>query len=230
MTDRPADKEEERYAEQRARLLRQVQREMGLTRGYTGLGSLSEPVARALGRVPRHRFVPERYRDQAYINEPLPIGHGQTISQPYIVALMTELLRPEAEHKVLEIGTGCGYQTAMLAELAGEVYSIEVVPPLGEAAAERLRELGYDNIRTRVGDGYHGWPEHAPYDGIIVTAAVPEIPPPLIEQLKNGGRLVLPVGRPYSGQSLILVSKDARGKVSERAVLPVAFVPLTRGA
>ncbi len=160
-------------------------------------------------------------------NRPLPIGHGQTISQPYIVALMTELLAPKAGDVVLEVGTGSGYQAAVLAELGARVYTIEIVPPLANSAALRLEQLGYSNVEVRLGDGYYGWPEHAPFDGIIVTAAANAIPPPLIEQLKPGGRMLIPVGAPFSAQELIVLVKDTKGKVSTRSVLPVAFVPLT---
>jgi protein-L-isoaspartate(D-aspartate) O-methyltransferase len=178
----------------------------------------------AVRKVPRHLFVPPASLRQAYADHPLPIGHGQTISQPYIVAFMTEALGLEGGEKVLEIGTGSGYQAAVLAEIAAKVYTIEIVAPLAEEARERLRELGYANVEVRAGDGYLGWPEAAPFDAVIVTAAAPRIPDPLKQQLKDGGRLVVPVGEEY--QALIVVSR--RGSTyQERRVLPVRFVPMT---
>lgn len=182
-------------------------------------------VLEAMGRVPRHRFVRPEQRSEAYEDRPLPIGHGQTISQPYIVALMTQLSRPRPTSRALDVGTGSGYQAAVLAELVQEVYSVEIVPELGLEAARRLRELGYKNVKVRVGDGWRGWPEHAPFDVIIVAAAPEEIPPALIEQLAPGGRLILPIGG-YS-QTLTLVEKNADGEVSMREITPVAFVPMT---
>ncbi len=181
-----------------------------------------------MAEVPRERFVPAHLRHAAYDNAPLPIGEGQTISQPFMVALMTDLLQLEPDAVVLEIGTGSGYQAALLSRLVRQVYSIERVPQLAADAVTRLAELGYDNVEVRQGDGYAGWPEHAPYDGIIVTAAAQHVPPPLKEQLKPGGRLVIPVGEPYFGQELLLLTKDATGNISTRHVLPVAFVPLVR--
>ena len=180
-------------------------------------------VLEAMRTVPRHLFVPESWRDQAYDDHPLPIGHDQTISQPYIVALMTELARVAAGDRVLEIGTGCGYQTAVLAALGAEVYSMEVVEPLADAARTRLAELGYERVTVRSGDGYGGWPEGAPFAAVVVTAAPPTIPQPLQEQLALGGRLVVPVGRHW--QDLLVVLRNARG-FEERNVLPVRFVPM----
>jgi protein-L-isoaspartate(D-aspartate) O-methyltransferase len=180
----------------------------------------------AMREVPRDTFVPVDLRYAAFDNGPLPIGHGQTISQPYIVALMTDMLQLQPEHRVLEIGTGSGYQAAILSRLCRLVYSVEVVPELSEAAQRLFQQLGYDNIETRTGNGYEGWPEHAPYDGIIVTAAASHVPPALIEQLKPGGRLIIPVGEPYSHQELILVEKDPQGEIHTRDILGVAFVPL----
>lgn len=209
------------------RMLQEIDAEARATYRFTGSKAFSSRVMDAMRNVPRHRFVPPELRASAYDNRPLPIGHGQTISQPYIVALMSDLLALEPHHRVLEIGTGCGYQTAVLAKLAAEVYSIEVVKPLAEIAARRLQELGYHNAHTRIGDGYYGWPEHAPYDGIIVTAAGPQVPEALPEQLKPGGRMVIPIGTPYSNQNLLLITKDTDGDLHERTVLPVAFVPLT---
>ncbi len=185
-----------------------------------------ERVLAAMRRVPRHEFVPKEERRAAYRNRPLPIGHGQTISQPFIVALMTDLLRVNERSKVLEVGTGSGYQAAVLAELAGDVYSIEIVEPLGREAASVLARLGYANVRTRIGDGYAGWPEHAPYDAIVVTAAPDHVPPALVEQLKPGGRLVIPVGG--FSQDLMVIEKQADGRTTSREVIPVRFVPLTR--
>jgi protein-L-isoaspartate(D-aspartate) O-methyltransferase len=184
----------------------------------------------AMGTVPRDEFVPANMKAAAFENGPLPIGCGQTISQPYIVALMTDMLALQPDHTVLEIGTGCGYQTAILAQLCSRVYSMEIVPELSTAAANLFQTLGYQNIQTRVGNGYHGWPEHAPYDGIIVTAAASHVPEALAEQLKPGGRMAIPVGLPYSHQELLLVTKDAQGKTHTSSVLGVAFVPLVGGA
>jgi len=181
-------------------------------------------VLGALRRVPRHRFVPERLRDQAYSDRPLPIGHHQTISQPYIVALMTELIEPRPDARILEIGTGSGYQAAVLAECTGEVYTIEIVPELGKQAAALLDDLGYDNIHKRIGDGFDGWPEAGPFDGIVVTAAPARIPQPLLDQLAPGGRLVIPVGE--TAQDLVVVTRT-EGGFERRTVTPVRFVPMT---
>jgi protein-L-isoaspartate(D-aspartate) O-methyltransferase len=200
-----------------------------LRRQDAGTRRLDRAVLAAMERVPRHRFVPASQARHAYENRPLPIGHGQTISQPYIVALMTTLAQPEPGHKVLEIGTGSGYQAAVLAELVGQVHSIEIIEPLAREATQRLRALGYDNIHTRIGDGYYGWPEAGPFDTIVVTAAAPSVPPPLLEQLKPGGRMVIPVGSAFFTQTLMLVRKDADGRIRSQQVLPVRFVPLTRG-
>ncbi len=186
-----------------------------------------DPVAAALERVPRHRFVPDDYEALAYRNQPLPIGHGQTISQPYIVALMTDLLELEPGASVLEIGTGSGYQAAILAELVQKVYTIEIIEALGQSARNRLQTLGYGRVQTRIGDGYYGWPEAAPFDGILVTAAGDHVPPPLVQQLKPGGRMVMPVGGAFLTQYLMLVEKAADGTVTMRQLLPVSFVPLT---
>lgn len=180
----------------------------------------------AMNTVPRHKFVPKRYLGQAYNDYPLPIGLGQTISQPYIVAFMTELLQLEPGDKVFELGTGSGYQAAVASKLAGSVYTMEIYKDLADAAKERLESLGFTNVHARHGDGYHGWKEKSPFDAIIVTAAADHIPPPLIEQLKPGGRLIIPLGSPFSIQQLVLVTKDLKGKVSERPILAVRFVPL----
>jgi protein-L-isoaspartate(D-aspartate) O-methyltransferase len=204
-----------------------IQRDAAATADATGRPRFSPRVIAVMDRVPRHRFVPPGQAGHAYDNRPLPIGHGQTISQPYIVALMTELLEPEPDEVMLEVGTGSGYQAAVLAELVARVHTIEIVPPLHESARSRLGQLGYRNVQVKLGDGYYGWPEHAPYDGIVVTAAASAIPPPLIQQLKPGGRMVIPVGAPFYTQDLILLRKDAKGKVTTTSILPVAFVPLT---
>lgn len=186
---------------------------------------LDAGVLAIIGRVPRHRYVPASQQRDAYENRPLGIGYGQTISQPYIVALMTTLARPGAGQKVLEIGTGSGYQAAVLAETGAVVHSIEIVEPLARQAAQRLRI--YRNVATRMGDGYYGWREQAPFDAIVVTAAAASIPPPLVAQLRAGGRMVIPVGAGFHTQTLMLVEKDAQGRVRTRQVLPVRFVPLT---
>jgi protein-L-isoaspartate(D-aspartate) O-methyltransferase len=187
-------------------------------------GIRDQRVLEAMRKVERHLFVPESYRSLAYVDQPLPIGEGQTISQPYIVALMTELLQLDGDEKVLEIGTGSGYQAAILAELAHHVYTIEIVEPLADQAEKLLTELGYDNITVKCGDGYLGWEEHAPFDAIIVTCAPPEVPQPLLEQLADGGRMVVPVGSFW--QELLLIEKED-GKITERSVIPVRFVPMT---
>ena len=186
-------------------------------------------VLQALLRVERHEFVPASQRASAYRNHPLPIGHGQTISQPYIVALMTDLLEPQPGDRVLEIGTGSGYQAAILSRLVAEVYSIEIISELGKQAASRLQNLGYANVSTRIADGYDGWPEAAPFDGILVTAAISHIPPPLVRQLKPGGRMIIPVGTRFQTQYLTIVEKAADGTVTTRQVIPVIFVPFTGG-
>ena len=188
-------------------------------------GVRDERVLAAMRKVPRHEFVDPSERDHAYEDHPLPIAGSQTISQPYIVALMTELLALPERARVLEIGTGSGYQSAVLGELAGEVYSIEIVPTLARSAGEKLKQLGYANVLVREGDGYRGWPEHAPFDGIIVTAAPERIPQPLVEQLATGGRMVIPVGGFF--QELKVFTKQADGRVVEKDIIPVRFVPMT---
>lgn len=208
------------------RLLAEIEGEVAYTRSLTGKSKLDPRVMAALGRVAREAFVPPDLQYLAYDNAPLPIGHGQTISQPYIVALMTDLLQLEPDHVVLEVGTGCGYQTAVLSQLARKVFTIEYIAALAEAASARLKALGYDNIDYRTGNGYDGWPEHAPYDAIIVTAAASHIPQPLTEQLRPGGRLVIPVGLPNRPQELMRVEKDDQGEIHSRNILGVAFVPL----
>ncbi len=185
-------------------------------------------VIRSMLSVPREEFIPAKYKKQAYRNNPLPIGYGQTISQPYIVALMTELLAVGKDDTVLEIGTGSGYQAAVLAEIVKSVYTVEIIPPLGKSARARLERLGYKNVHVKIGDGYFGWEEAAPFDAIIVTAAADHIPPPLLKQLKNTGRMCIPVGQPYFPQVLKLVEKDVDGNITVRDILPVMFVPFTR--
>jgi len=199
------------------------------TRVETGRGEFSAAVMDAMRKVPRHRFVPDDQAASAYRNHPLPIGRGQTISQPYIVALTTDLVEPRKHQRVLEIGTGSGYQAAILAELVAQVYTIEILEPLGRAAEERLRALGYRNVHCRVGDGHLGWPEAGPYDAIVVTAAAERIPEALVGQLKPGGRMVIPVGPQHRSQDFILLEKDARGVVTRKTVLQVMFVPMVGG-
>ncbi len=225
---RAADQDKETYQVRRARMVDIVERQTAATRFETGREALSKRVAKALKSVPRHEFVPESQKRHAYENRPLPIGHGQTISQPYIVALMTELLDLEPGDKVFEVGTGSGYQAAVLSQLVREVYTIEIVAPLGTLAREHFARLEYKNVKTRVGDGYNGWPEAAPFDAIIVTAGADHIPAPLIAQLKPGGRMIIPVGGPFRVQHLILLEKSSDGSVKKRRILPVRFVPLTR--
>ena len=191
-------------------------------------GVTNTQVLAALRKVPRHEFVPARWHDRAYDDGPLPIGYGQTISQPYIVALMTELVDLPAKSKVLEIGTGSGYQAAILAEMGADVYTMEIVEPLATSAAERLKRLGFEKAHVKFADGYNGWPEHAPFDAIVVTAAADHVPPPLIQQLRPGGKMVIPLGSPFQQQWLVLVEKNEQGKIRTRNVAPVAFVPFTR--
>lgn len=214
-------------SDERLRMVAEIRSTAELTAPESGSAMLDARVLDAMAKVPRHEFVPLGQRHAAYWNRPLPIGAGQTISQPFIVALMTDLLQPKPDQRVLEVGTGCGYQAAVLSELVGEVYTVEIVESLGREAAQTLARLGYKNVHARVGDGYKGWPEHAPYDAIIVTAAAPgEIPPPLIEQLNVGGRLVIPVGTWQ--QELLLVTKNEDGTTTTKDVVAVRFVPLTR--
>ena len=215
------------FAAQRARMVERIEDHARATSSRLLAPQISEPVLAAMGRLPRHEFVPPDIRDLAYLDRPLPIGYGQTISQPFIVALMSDLLVVAPGDKVLEVGTGSAYQAAVLAEMGVEVYTIEIIPQLGERAAQRLDRLGYGEVGTRVGDGYFGWPEQAPFDGIVVTAAAGHVPPPLVEQLKPGGVMVVPVGGRFMVQQLMLVAKDADGMVRTRQLLPVRFVPLT---
>ncbi|HWS02471.1 MAG TPA: protein-L-isoaspartate(D-aspartate) O-methyltransferase [Gammaproteobacteria bacterium] len=208
------------------RMLQEIEQDVCYTRHLLGLEALSAPVLQALRDVPRHAFVPDALQDAAYDNRPLPIGENQTISQPYIVAIMTELLALNPEHQVLEVGTGSGYQTAVLARLVKLVYSIEIVETLAKRAASRLKHLGFHNVEMRIGDGYNGWPEAAPFDAIIITAAADRVPPPLLEQLKPGGRLIVPLNNGFD-QELVLLSKASSGAITQRKLLPVAFVPMT---
>jgi protein-L-isoaspartate(D-aspartate) O-methyltransferase len=211
----------------RKQMMRDIEMEVEYTRRYIGRDALGDRVMEAMAKVPRHEFVAPDMRKVAYENGPLPIGHGQTISQPYIVALMTDLLEPGPDDVILEVGTGSGYQAAILSRVVKQVYSLEIIEALSERAGKILRSGGYDNVECGVGDGYYGWPEHAPYDGVIVTAASPAIPEALVEQLKPGGRLVIPLGLPFHHQELMVVEKKSSGKIAVHDVLAVAFVPLT---
>lgn len=215
------------YDRERQLMVKKIEHSVSQTRQYLDKSDFNTQVMEVMASVPRHEFVPADQLEYAYENRPLPIGHGQTISQPYIVALMTDLIETQRDYKVLEVGTGSAYQAAVLAELVDEVYSIEIVKPLAEAASERLSRLGYDNVQTRTGDGYYGWPEAGPFDAIVVTAASSHVPPPLIKQLRQGGRMVIPVGSRFMTQQLLFVEKDDEGQVFTRQVMPVRFVPLT---
>ncbi|MFW6147445.1 MAG: protein-L-isoaspartate(D-aspartate) O-methyltransferase [Thermodesulfobacteriota bacterium] len=209
----------ERLREQRHKMVKTQIAERGIE---------DEQVLQAMRDVLRHCFVPKGSRNFAYEDRPLAIGYGQTISQPYIVALMTELLKPNKEHAALEVGTGSGYQAAVLSRIVQSVYTIEIIPPLGTVARERLDDLGYKNVTVKIADGYFGWKEHAPFDSIIVTAASDHVPPPLVTQLKNGGRMVIPVGHPFKVQHLMLVMKSTEGEITMKNILPVRFVPFIR--
>ena len=222
--------EQDRWAPARAAMVSTIRAHAAsLPQSIDGQG-LAPAVLDVMGKVPRHSFVPDGVQRDAYADAPLPIGYGQTISQPFIVALMSHLARATPQATVLEIGTGSGYQAAVLSPLAKTVCTIEIIPQLGETAARRLRDLGYANVRTRIGDGYFGWPECGPFDGILVTAAAGHVPPPLVQQLKPGGRLVVPVGTAFGPQFLTLVEKTTDGQVTSRQMLAVRFVPLTREA
>jgi len=207
-------------------MLSDIQAEVAYTKHLIGKESLDPRVMDAMSKVPRDAFVPDDLKDAAFVDGPLPIGHGQTISQPFIVALMSDLLATRPDHTVLEIGTGSGYQTAVLSLLCSQVYSMDLIPALTGTAEVRLAGLGYSNVHIRSGNGYGGWQEHAPYDGIIVTAAATHVPGALVEQLRPGGRLVIPVGQPDRAQELLLVSKDEAGETRVRDILGVSFVPL----
>jgi protein-L-isoaspartate(D-aspartate) O-methyltransferase len=224
-----SESKSEDFASQRARMMGEVDAMYAETRGETGLAAMSPAVRRAMEKVERHRLVPPSQAGAAYRNHPLPIGSGQTISQPYIVSLSTDLLNLKGGETVLDVGTGSGYQAAVLAEIASRVYSIEIIPSLATDAKKRLDELGYGNIEIRIGDGYQGWPEKAPFDGIVVTAAAPKVPAALVAQLKERGRMVIPVGGDGEIQFLKVITKRADGGYDEQRVLPVRFVPLVPG-
>ena len=226
MTDAHPSEAERR--DERLAMVREIEAEVRETVGWIGRSALAPRVIAAMERVPRHEFVPPIQSAAAYANAPLPIGYGQTISQPYIVAVMSELAQVGEDDVVLEVGTGCGYQSAVLAQLARRVYTIEVVAELAQQARERLARLGYVNVEVRSGDGWEGWPEHAPFDAIVVTAAAEEVPPPLIAQLDAGGRMVIPVGNGFFAQELVVIERDAGGGLKTRDVLPVRFVPVRR--
>jgi protein-L-isoaspartate(D-aspartate) O-methyltransferase len=216
------------FREAREGMVRLIEKDVQDTRSYIDRQQLDPRVMAAMASVPRHLFVPEERRDSAYENRPLPIGYGQTISQPYIVALMTDLLAVKPGDKVLEVGTGSAYQAAILAWLGAEVYTMEIIPPLAAEAKEKLERLPPGQVvRSRAGDGYYGWNEHGPYQGIMVTAASSHVPPPLIKQLAPGGRMIIPVGSGFQTQQLLLLVKDDQGGVTSRQILPVVFVPLT---
>jgi len=216
---------EEMFEKLRQQMITEIVTEAALTVGHTGRASFSERVMRVVGSMPRHEFVPVELQPYAYLNRPLPIGYEKTVSQPFIVALMTDLLAPEADDVVLEVGAGAGYQAAILAELAKRVYTVDIIEELARGAERRLKRLGYENVEVAIANGYYGFPEHAPYDRIMVTAASDLIPPPLLAQLKPGGRMVIPTGIPDK-QNLVLVEKSATGSLSTREILPVRFSEL----
>ncbi len=218
-----------KLSEARDRLMAEIEANAKETQSWTGRAKFSDRVMAAMKAVPRHEFVNPSDVVAAYVNRPLAIGHGQTISQPYIVALMTDLLDLGDNDRVLEVGTGCGYQAAVLAEMGARVFSVETVEKLAHVSRERLAALGYGHVGVRTGDGFQGWPEEAPFDAIIVTAAPERIPETLVEQLRRGGRMVVPIGRVHQAQTLVRLDKDQNGKVTEQAMLPVAFVPMVRG-
>lgn len=216
---------EDPFEKLRQQMIAEIVTEAALTVGHTGRAAFSDRVMRVIGSLPRHEFVPVELQPYAYLNRPLPIGYEKTVSQPFIVALMTDLLAPEAGDVVLEVGAGAGYQAAILAELAKRVYTVEIIEELAQGAERRLKRLGYENVEVGVANGYYGWPEHGPYDRIMVTAASDLIPPPLLAQLKPGGRMVIPTGIPDK-QTLTLVEKSATGGLSAREILPVRFSEL----
>jgi protein-L-isoaspartate(D-aspartate) O-methyltransferase len=215
------------FARQRQRMIHDIEDMVAHTEDYIGKPELDQRVMEIMATVPRHEFVPDEILSHAYVNSALPITHGQTISQPYIVALMTDLAAVNKDSLVLEVGTGSGYQAAVLAELVKHVYTIEIIEPLGLQAKDKLQQLGYDNITVKIGDGYRGWPEHAPFDAILVTASAEQVPLPLIEQLKPGGKLVIPIGRQHATQTLTVIEKNTDGEIQRHDILPVGFVPLT---
>jgi protein-L-isoaspartate(D-aspartate) O-methyltransferase len=219
---------QEQFSDERNEMVVTIEELAQQTAGTTGNDSIDAKVLQAMRILPRHEFVPQDVRPFAYENRPLPIGNDQTISQPFIVAIMTHLLDLEADDRVLEIGTGSGYQAAVLASLVDEVFTIEIVPQLGERAGATLQRLGFTNVHTRIGDGYRGWPEEAPFDAIIVTAAAGQVPPPLVEQLKAGGRMIIPVDGNLAAEQLTLIEKRMDGSVTSRQVMAVRFVPFTR--
>ena len=216
---------EDVFAKLRQQMIEEIVTEAALTVGHTGRASFSERVMRVVGSMPRHEFVPVELQPYAYLNRPLPIGYEKTVSQPFIVALMTDLLAPEANDVVLEVGAGAGYQAAILAQLVKRVYTVDIIEELARGAERRLKRLGYENVEVAVANGYYGLPEHAPYDRIMVTAASDLIPPPLLAQLRPGGRMVIPTGIPDK-QTLVLVEKSATGSLSTREILPVRFSEL----
>jgi protein-L-isoaspartate(D-aspartate) O-methyltransferase len=219
--------EEDAMKKAREGMVKEIELDVHETSSFIGRTQLNKEVIRVMSEVPRHEFVPEDEIRAAYQNRPLPIGYGQTISQPYIVALMTDLLAVSPDARVLEVGAGSGYQAAVLARLVKEVHSIEIIPELARECRVRMARLGYSNITIHEGDGYYGLASEGPFDAIIVTAAASYIPPPLVQQLKPGGRMVIPVGTPFAVQHLMLIEKDEQGEISMRQVLPVQFVPLT---
>jgi protein-L-isoaspartate(D-aspartate) O-methyltransferase len=222
-----ADVVEPNYEAQRTQMIRTIEAQVRDVSSAVGRDRLDPRILKAMGALPRHQFVPEDLRRVSYTDHPLPIGYGQTISQPLIVALMTDLLNVDATSVVLDVGTGSGYQAAVIAELARQVYTIEIIADLAHSAADRLHRLGYTNVTSRVGDGYFGWPDAAPFDGIIVTAAAAHIPPPLLQQLRPDGRMVIPVGPPLGLQHLTIVERSADGRIRTRQLFPVKFVPFT---
>ncbi len=220
----------DRYSDARAEMIRTIEGHARNLPDILGGGGIAPDVLKVMGEVERHLFVPERKRTIAYADRPASIGYGQTISQPFIVALMTHLLETVADDVILEVGTGSGYQAAVLAPMVARVCTIEIIPGLGRRAEALLAELGLDNVRVKIADGYHGWPECGPFDGIIVTAATDHVPPPLVAQLKRGGRIIVPVGGAFATQYLTLIEKSISGHIQTRQLMPVRFVPLTRAS
>jgi len=227
LTLAPVSGNADSYADLRRQMVELIRQDVIDTRQFTSKTVLDPRVMEVMGKVPRHKFVPSRQRSAAYRNHPLPIGYGQTISQPYIVALMTDLLQVRPGQKIFEVGTGSGYQAAVLAEMGAVVYTKEIIKPLALQVRTRLERLGYKNVHASYGDGYHGLQEQAPFDGIVVTAAAGHVPPPLVRQLKPGGRMIIPVGSRFSAQQLLVIEKSPQGTVTTRQILPVIFVPLT---